>query len=105
MNPLALLAAAPAVPYDKAGRYVAAAFIVFFAIVLIYVGIMATKLQRLERDLSELNSELERRERGHVEAPDAAGTSVGAATAAAATGPAAQPPGATLASAGGADAS
>ena len=34
MNPLALLAAAPAVPYDKAGRYVAAAFIVLFAVVL-----------------------------------------------------------------------
>lgn len=63
MNPLALLAAAPAVPYDKAGRYVAAAFIVFFAIVLIYVGIMATKLQRLERDLSELNAALDRRDR------------------------------------------
>lgn len=63
MNPLALLAAAPAVPYDKAGRYVAAAFIVFFAIVLIYVAIMATKLQRLERDLGELNATLDQRDR------------------------------------------
>lgn len=63
MNPLALLAAAPAVPYDKAGRYVAAAFIVFFAIVLVYVAIMAAKLQRLERDLSELNAALDRRDR------------------------------------------
>jgi hypothetical protein len=63
VNPLALLAAAPAVPYDKAGRYVAAAFIVFFAIVLIYVGIMATKLQRLERDLGDLNRALDERER------------------------------------------
>jgi hypothetical protein len=58
-----LLAAAPAVPYDTAGRYVAAAFIVFFAIVLIYVAIMAVKLQRLERDLSELNAALDARER------------------------------------------
>lgn len=67
MNPLALLAAAPAVPYDKAGRYVAGAFIVFFAIVLIYVAIMATKLQRLERDLGDLNRELDRRQRERAE--------------------------------------
>jgi uncharacterized membrane protein YccC len=59
VNPLALLAAAPAVPYEKAGRFVAAAFIVLFAVVVIYIGIMAVKLQRLERDLSELNSALD----------------------------------------------
>jgi len=82
MNPLALLAAAPAVPYDKAGRYVAAAFIVFFAIVLIYVAIMATKLQRLERDLGDLNRELDRRQRERAEAADEVGPAVGAATAA-----------------------
>jgi hypothetical protein len=58
-----LLAAAPAVPYDKAGRFVAAGFIVLFATLLIYVLIMAGKLQRLERDLADLNAELERRER------------------------------------------
>lgn len=80
MNPLALLAAAPAVPYDKAGRYVAAAFIVFFAVVLIYVGIMAVKLQRLERDLSDLNAQLDDRDRDRAEAPDAVGPAVGAAT-------------------------
>lgn len=81
MNPLALLAAAPAVPYDKAGRYVAAAFIVFFAIVLIYVAIMATKLQRLERDLGDLNRELDRRQQEQEEAADEVGPAVGAATA------------------------
>jgi hypothetical protein len=80
MNPLALLAAAPAVPYDKAGRYVAAAFIVFFAIVLIYVAIMATKLQRLERDLGDLNRELDRQQRERAEAADEVGPAVGAAT-------------------------
>ena len=37
------------------GGYVAAAYLVFFALVLIYVVIMATKLSRLERDLQELN--------------------------------------------------
>jgi hypothetical protein len=79
MNPLTLLAAAPAVPYDKAGRYVAGAFIVFFAIVLIYVAIMATKLQRLERDLAKLNGELDQQQR---ETADGVGPAVGAATAA-----------------------
>jgi hypothetical protein len=58
-----LLAAAPAVPYDKAGRYVAAGFIVFFAVVLVYVLIMATKLQRLEKGLEELNEQLDARDR------------------------------------------
>ena len=39
---------------DNTG-YVAAAYLVFFALVLIYVVIMATKLARFERELSELN--------------------------------------------------
>jgi CcmD family protein len=34
--------------------YVAAAYLVFFALVLVYVVIMATKLSRFERELSEL---------------------------------------------------
>jgi CcmD family protein len=38
---------------DNTG-YVAAAYLVFFALVLIYVVIMATKLSRFERELSEL---------------------------------------------------
>jgi hypothetical protein len=82
MNPLLLLAAAPAVPYDKAGRFVAGAFIVLFAVVLIYVAIMATKLQRLERDLGDINRELDRRQREQAEAADGVGPAVGAATAA-----------------------
>ena len=85
MNPLTLLAAAPAVPYDKAGRYVAGAFIVFFAIVLIYVAIMATKLQRLERDLAKLNGELDQQQRERAETADGVGPAVGAATAATAS--------------------
>jgi hypothetical protein len=43
------------------GGYVAAAYLVFFALVLIYVAIMATKLSRLERDLSELNELAEKK--------------------------------------------
>jgi CcmD family protein len=38
---------------DNTG-YVAAAYLVFFALVLIYVVIMAAKLSRFERELSEL---------------------------------------------------
>ena len=34
--------------------YVAAAYLVFFALVLIYVVIMSAKLSRFERELSEL---------------------------------------------------
>jgi hypothetical protein len=43
--------------------YVAAAYLVFFALVLIYVVIMASKLSRFERELTELNELADRRER------------------------------------------
>jgi hypothetical protein len=36
------------------GKYVAAAYLVFLALVLVYVAIMATKLARIERELHEL---------------------------------------------------
>jgi hypothetical protein len=45
----------PALPLDQAGPYVAGAFVVFLALVLIYVVIMAGRLSRLERELEELN--------------------------------------------------
>jgi CcmD family protein len=51
----------PALPLGHAGKYVVAAYIVFFALVLIYVFIMAMKLGRLERELSELNELADRR--------------------------------------------
>ena len=51
----------PALPLDEAGKYVAAAYLVFLAILLIYVGIMAGRLSRLERDLTELNEALDER--------------------------------------------
>jgi len=50
----------PALPLDDAGPYVAAAYLVFLALVLIYVAIMAVKLSRISRDIAEL-AELERR--------------------------------------------
>jgi hypothetical protein len=46
--------AAPALPLHTAGKYVAAAYIVFFALILIYVAIMATRLGRVERELGDI---------------------------------------------------
>jgi hypothetical protein len=51
----------PALPLDEAGKYVAAAYLVFLALILIYVAIMAGKLSRIERDLTELNELADRR--------------------------------------------
>ena len=42
--------------------YVAAAYLVFLALVLVYVAIMAVRLGRLERDLAELNELAARRD-------------------------------------------
>jgi hypothetical protein len=47
---------------DTGGNYVAAAYAVFLALVLIYVAIMAVKLARIERELGALNEIAERRE-------------------------------------------
>jgi hypothetical protein len=46
---------ATTIPGSSNNGYVAAAYIVFFAIVLIYVAIMALRLTRVERSLRELN--------------------------------------------------
>ena len=53
----------PALPLDEAGKYVAAAYLVFLALLLIYLAIMAGRLSRVERELTELNADVERRER------------------------------------------
>lgn len=39
------------------GGYVAAAFLVFLALLLIYFAIMAARLRRVERELAELNAQ------------------------------------------------
>ena len=57
----------PALPLDDAGPYVAAAYLVFVALILVYVAIMAAKLSRIERELVELSDAVERRA---VDAPD-----------------------------------
>ncbi len=57
----------PALPLDDAGPYVAAAYLVFLALILIYVAIMAGKLARIARDLGELTQLVERRGRAREE--------------------------------------
>jgi hypothetical protein len=62
-----LFAETPALPLHTAGKYVAAAYIVLFLLVLIYVAIMAIRLSRIERQLGEL-LELAERETHEPEA-------------------------------------
>ena len=76
-----LIAAAPAVPDGTAGRSVAAVFLVFLAILLIYFAIMGTKLRRLERDLGDITELLDERERGAAEQAAAQPEQVSAETA------------------------
>jgi len=47
----------PALPLHEAGKYVAGAYVVVFALVLIYVAIMAVRMSRIERQLGELLAE------------------------------------------------
>jgi Na+/melibiose symporter-like transporter len=61
------VAAAPALPLHTAGPYVAAAYIVFVVVILVYVAIMATRLRRTERELAALRAELDARERDQHE--------------------------------------
>jgi CcmD family protein len=52
--PAALLSELPALPLHEAGKYVAGAYVVVFALVLIYVAIMGVRLSRIEHELGEL---------------------------------------------------
>ncbi len=68
-----------AVPNDATG-YVAAAYIFFFALVLVYIAIIGAKLERLGRELSDLNDRLEGRSsagQGEVAEPSAERETVG----------------------------
>jgi hypothetical protein len=53
-------ALATTLPQNTGSGYVAAAYIVFFAIILIYVAIMAVRLSRVERDLRNLRARAQR---------------------------------------------
>jgi hypothetical protein len=63
-----VLLAAPALPLDEAGKYVAGAYVVFMVLLVVYVAIMAAKLQRIERDLREVAAIAEER-KGDQAAP------------------------------------
>jgi hypothetical protein len=71
----AALGELPALPLHTAGKYVAAAYVVLFALVLIYVAIMAVRLSRIERQLGEL---LELSERPSTRREGARGAAPGA---------------------------
>jgi hypothetical protein len=60
----------PALPLDEAGKYVAGAYVVFVVLLLVYVAIMGAKLQRIEKELSELASFAEQRAHGNVRASE-----------------------------------
>jgi hypothetical protein len=66
-----ILAELPALPLHEAGKYVAGAYIVLFALVLVYVAIMAIRLSRIERSLGEL---LEQEQANAAREPDASRT-------------------------------
>lgn len=68
----------PAVPLDEAGQFVAAAYAVFLLLLVVYVGIMAAKLGRISREISELVDHLERRQGEAGTEADEAGSGTGA---------------------------
>jgi len=70
-----LLGELPALPLHEAGKYVAGAYVVLFALVLIYVAVMAIRLSRIERELGELLERSEHSER-FTEAPVTRGQSI-----------------------------
>ncbi len=74
-----LLAETPALPLHEAGKYVAGAYIVFVVLLVVYVGIMASKLARIERELREVAGVAEQRkaEEGGAAATDTRATAAG----------------------------
>jgi hypothetical protein len=49
----------PALPLDEAGKYVAGAYGVFLALILVYVAIIGAKITRIDREIAELAAEEE----------------------------------------------
>ena len=60
----------PALPLDEAGRWVAAAYVAFAVLLVVYVGIMAARLGRLQREIKQLADRAERRVNGDGAEPD-----------------------------------
>ena len=59
---LRLLAEAPALPLDEAGKYVAAAYGVFVTLLVVYIGIIGARIGRVEREVKELADLAEERD-------------------------------------------
>ena len=50
-------------PIAEGGDYVAAAYVVFLALIVIYIAIIASKLSRMEKELQTLNELLDKRQK------------------------------------------
>jgi hypothetical protein len=48
-------------PIAEGGDYVAAAYVVFLALIVVYIAIIASKLGRMEKELETLNDLLDKR--------------------------------------------
>ena len=57
-----LIAQAPALPLDEAGKYVAAAYGVFVTLLVVYIAIIGSRIARVEREVKELADMAEERE-------------------------------------------
>jgi hypothetical protein len=57
-----LLAAAPALPLDEAGKYVAAAYGVFVTMLVVYIAIIGARFARVEREVKALADLTEERD-------------------------------------------
>ena len=44
----------PALPLDEAGKYVAGAYVVFLALILVYVAIIGAKIARIDKEITAL---------------------------------------------------
>ena len=50
-------------PIAEGGDYVAAAYVVFVALVVVYIAIIASKLSRMEKELGTLNELMDKRQK------------------------------------------
>jgi hypothetical protein len=48
-------------PIAEGGDYVAAAYVVFVALIVVYIAIIASKLSRMEKELATLNELMDKR--------------------------------------------
>jgi hypothetical protein len=68
-----MILAAATLPDGSNDGYVAAAYIVFFVLVLVYVAIMAYRLTRVERSVRDLHAREREREREEKDVSDSGG--------------------------------